>query len=156
MSETPHDLADRLGNEGGRVVDYFDELNPEQWKIHIYPGLGNWTLHELLAHFVSAEIGRLRLIHNVCEGAGGAPIGFNIDAYNEIEVQRLSVQSNTNLLNRFKIERESLVDFVSSLTDQKLNLLGTDPFLGTATVREMVKLTYRHNQIHLREIRQYL
>lgn len=156
MADTPQSLADRLRDEGIRVMDFFNTLSPEQWEIHVYKQDDDWTLHHLLAHFVSAEIGRKELIINVSSGGIGAPHDFSIDRFNKQEVDKLSAEQNSHLLELFSSERSSLASFVSSLDHEELERVGNDPFLGAVPLIEMIKLTYRHLQIHLREARRCL
>lgn len=156
MSDTPQILADRLEYEGGRVMDFFNHLHSEQWAIQIFPERSQWNFHDLLAHFVSAEIGRLELIKDVCSGGKGVPSDFNIDSYNKREVERFSTVSNDELMERFRSERKKLSMTISSLSSEDLDKVGNDPFLGQVPLSEMIKLTYRHLQIHIREVRRYL
>lgn len=156
MSDTPQTLADRLREEGARVIDFFNRLSKDQWEILVYLQEGNWSLHHLLAHFVSAEIGRRKLIVNVASGGTGAPPEFNIDAFNKQEVDHLSNESNVDLLALFSKERTLLVDFVAGLKQENLEFIGRDPYLGEVPLREMIKLTYIHLQIHLRDARRSL
>jgi DinB superfamily len=156
MSDTPQSLADRLRDEGDRVMVFFNNLSSQQWEIHVHKQDGEWTLHQLLAHFVSAEIGRKELIVNVSSGGEGAPVEFNIDSFNTQGVDRLSKESNSHLLEKFFIERSNLASFVSSLDYEVLERVGNDPFLGVVPLVEMIKLTYRHLQIHLRDARRCL
>jgi hypothetical protein len=156
MTDTPQSLGDRLRDEGGRVMVFFNDLSSQQWEIQVYKQDVEWTLHHLLAHFVSAEIGRKELIINVSSGGEGAPMDFNIDSYNKQDVDRLSRESNSHLLELFFIERSSLASFVSTLDFEVLERVGNDPFLGAVPLVEMIKLTYRHLQIHLRDARRCL
>lgn len=156
MIVSPQVLADRLREEGSRVIDFFNQLNPDQWGVLIYPDQSDWNLHHLLAHFVSAEIGRKELIIDVYNGGSGAPEDFEIDEFNHLEVQRLSEESNERLLARFNQERMELISHVSSMTKYNLQQLGNDPYLGKVALQEMIKLTYRHLQIHLRDARRCL
>ena len=39
---------------------------------------------------------------------------------------------------------------------QDLERSGNDPYLGETSLSEMIKLTYRHLQIHLRDVRERL
>jgi hypothetical protein len=153
MPDTPQALADRLQQEGGRVIDFFNRLLPDQWRILIYPEQSIWTFHELLAHFVSSEIGRKGLISDVCNGGKGAPPGFDINLFNQMEVKRFAVHSNVDILEAYRLERANLILLVSSLSSLDLEKTGNDPFLGMVSVAEMIKLTYRHLQIHIREAR---
>ncbi len=156
MSETPESLADRLIQEGSRVVDFFNSLSPEQWEIQVYPEQGDWTFTDLLAHFVSAEIGRYELVENIISGGEGAPPNFNIDRFNLEEVKRLSERTSEVLLKDFSFERQNFADLVRRLPASSLDLIGNDPFLGEVPITEIIKLTYRHLQIHMREVRRLL
>ena len=156
MPDTPQALADRLREEGARVIDFFNNLSQEQWSIGVYPQMSDWNMHHLLAHFVSAEIGRRELILNVSTGGEGSPPNFDIDAYKQKEVERLSCESSLYLLELFSKERTDLIDHVSQLKMDDLMRMGRDPFLGITSLLEMIKLTYLHLQIHLRDARRCL
>jgi len=156
MPETPEFLADRLRAEGARVIDFFNTLSMEQWAVIVYQQDNSWTLHDLLAHFVSSEIGRLGLIIDVASGGRGAPPDFDIDIFNQQQVDRLSNKSNSDLLRIFSQERERLIELVRALRQEDLDRIGNDPFLGEVTLAEMIKLTYRHLQIHLRDTKRCL
>ena len=156
MLDTPQALASRLSEEGVRVVDFFKNLSEEQWGVRIYPQESNWNFRHLLSHFVSSEIGRKELILNVLAGGEGAPPDFEIDTFNKMEVARLSGSSNSYLLKLFTQERSNLAKLVSDMDMKDLERIGNDPYLGSAPIHEMIKLTYRHLQIHIREARQYI
>jgi hypothetical protein len=156
MPDSAQVLADRLRAEGSRVVNFFNHLSLEQWKVLIYPDQSDWTMHHLLAHFVSAEIGRQELIENVYNGGEGAPQQFEIDQFNQTEVERLSTLSRQDLLGHFTQARARLAEMVSSLSQQELNRVGRDPYLGQVPLIEMIKLTYVHLQIHLRDAKRCL
>lgn len=156
MPDTPQSLATRLREEGSRVIDFFNRLSKDQRATRVYPDEGDWSLHHLLAHFVSAEIGRKKLICSVARGDEGAPVGFEIDAFNQREVERLSGEPFERLVEIFSQERANLTDIVTLLKQEDLERLGNDPYLGTAPLQEMIKLTYRHLQIHLRDARKCL
>ena len=149
-------LAERLRSEGHRVLNFFNQLSLEQWGVLIYPHQSDWTMHHLLAHIVSAEIGRQELINNVYNGGEGAPEQFDIDRFNQTEVERLTQQSTQDLLQRFSLEREKLAQLVGGMSEMELNQLGRDPYLGLVPLIEMIKLTYVHLQIHLRDARRCL
>ena len=156
MQVSPQSLSDRLQEEGGRVIDFFKRLTPEQREAQIYHGDDCWSMHQLLAHFVSAEIGRNELVFSIARGGEGAPPGFDIDTFNQNEVARLSAETDQLLLDVFSHERTSLADLVSSLKGEDLERVGNDPYLGPAPLKEIIKLTYLHLQIHLRDARKCL
>jgi DinB superfamily len=156
MPDTPQALADRLREEGARVFDFFNNLTKAQWEVQVYPSPSDWSLHHLLAHFTSSEIGRKTLVQYVLSGGEGASSDFDIDIYNKQEVEKLIVESTSFLLQLFLKERDELVTLVSSLEIDDLNRMGYDPYLGAVPLLEIIKLTYRHLQIHLRDARRCL
>jgi hypothetical protein len=153
MAETPEFLANRLREEGARVIDFFNSLSLDQWSVVVYLQESKWTLYILLAHFVASETGRQKLIIDVVSGGKGAPPDFDIDRFNQQQVDGLSNESYSNLLNIFLQERVRLIEIVGGLRQEDLERIGNDPFLGEVTISEMIKLTYRHLQIHLRDAR---
>jgi len=156
MAVTPQVLANRLREEGDKVVEFFSHLTQDQWGVLIYPQKSNWSMHHVLAHFVSSEIGRSELIDNVYNRGNGAPTNFKIDSFNQLEVERFSSESNDDLICRFTQERGHLIEHVLGMTPEDLERIGNDPYLGEVALSEMIKLTYRHLQIHLRDARQCL
>ena len=156
MAETPEFLANRLREEGARVIDFFNSLSLDQWSVVVYLQESKWTLYDLFAHFVASETGRQKLMIDVISGGKGAPPNFDIDLFNQQQVEGLSNESYTNLLNNFSQERGRLIEIVGGLRQEDLERIGNDPFLGEVTISEMIKLTYRHLQIHLRDARRCL
>jgi hypothetical protein len=43
--------------------------------------------------------------------------------------------------------------FVAGLSEADLQKTGRHPFLGETSLAEMIKMVYRHNQIHYRDLR---
>ncbi len=156
MTQSPEYLANRLREEGAKMMEYFNQLTPAQWEARIYPQDGEWTFHHLLAHFVSAERGRRELISNILSGGVGVPDDFDTQDYNRDEVELLVRSPVESLMSQFLSERSKIISIVSGMQSLDLERIGKDPFLGQAPLAEIIKLTYRHLQIHMREVRSYL
>ena len=166
MPETTAHLAGRLASDGERTLAFFQQLTPEQWERCIYPAEelpertsasgkeATWSAHQILAHIVSAEASFMRLIGDIAAGGSGAPIDFNIDSFNNKEVTHFQVRSRIDLLNQFAQLRQANARLVAQLDDNDLVKTGRHPYLGMAPLADIIKLVYRHNQIHLRDIRQ--
>jgi len=56
-------------------------------------------------------------------------------------------------LIKFQDVRAKMATWVETLNEEDLQKEGRHPFLGETTVEEMIKLVYRHNQIHYRDMR---
>ncbi|MDW8276918.1 MAG: maleylpyruvate isomerase N-terminal domain-containing protein [Anaerolineales bacterium] len=153
MSETAAFLAERLAAEGEKTAAFFEALSPQDWQALVYSESEAWTIRSLLAHFVSAEQGFLNLFQDILAGGFGAQESFDIDGYNAEEQRKTAHVPSHELLVQFRAARAQMVALVASLTPEDLQKQGRHPFLGVTTLAEMVKMVYRHNQIHLRDLR---
>ena len=156
MPELCEKLAERLREDGRRTLEFLQNIPPESWNVTIYTEGNSWTLHQIIAHFVSAELGNSRLVKSIVRGGPGSPIDFNIDSFNQKEVELLESEPDQFLLDLFSASREKTVDMVRAFTASDLAKNGRHPFLGEAAVEDIIKLIYRHNQIHIRDIKRVL
>ena len=60
------------------------------------------------------------------------------------------------ILQRFMERRGETIQMILALSDSDLATEGRHPWLGVVPIEEMIKLMYRHNQIHQRDIRKTL
>ncbi len=155
MAETAAFLVERLRSEGERVKEFFN-LPPDQWNQTIYTDGAAWNVRQVLAHFVASETGMAHLITNILAGGPGSPEDLNIDQYNERSVSKLASLSPADLLDQFGRRRLKTIELVSKMEEADLEKTGRHPFLGITSLREIVKLIYRHQQIHIREMRRIL
>ena len=156
MTETPTFLAERLRTEGEKSAEFFRKLSPDDWKKTIYTDGETWTLHEVLAHFVTSELSLCRLVENIASGGPGSSEDFNLDAYNARKVASLKEAQTEDLVTQFLSNRQKTAEVVAHLAAEDLERKGRHPFLGVAPLTEIIKIIYRHNQIHLREVRTVL
>jgi hypothetical protein len=156
MSDTPERLAQRLLTEGEKTGAFFAGLSDVQWDTPVYTEGSIWKARQILAHFVTTEISMTRLIENIAAGGPGSPEDFDIDRFNERKVTQLKDSTIDELLRQFEDTRQRTAQVVSSLDIAALTKIGRHPFLGPAALTDIIKLVYRHNQIHLRDIRRTL
>lgn len=156
MPETPAFLAERLKTEGEKTAAFFAALTDDQWQMEVYAEDAVWTVRSVLAHFVSAERGLLSLFAAIRAGGLGASEDFSIDRYNARQQEQTRDLSPHELLAQFIAVRAEMAEWVSRLSDGDLEKQGRHPFLGVTTLAEMIKMVYRHNQIHFRDLRRVL
>ncbi len=156
MPDTTEHLVNRLLIDRQKSLDYFNNLYPVDWERAIYTEGSCWTVHQVLAHFVAAEEGFHRLIIDILNGGSGSPEDFDLDQYNERKVNDLTGIPISNLMQKFSDLRQDTVNLVAEMDSNDLEKQGRHPFLGMAPLSDIVKLIYRHNQIHIREIRKTL
>ncbi len=153
MPETPEYLSERLKSEGEKMALFFEVLTPEQWQTEVYTEGEHWTVRSVLAHFVTAERGFVKIFSGINQGDSGVGEDFDIDRYNASQQRKTSQSTPAELLEQFKQVRAEMTAFVASLTEADLQKEGRHPYLGVTTLAEMVKMVYRHNQIHRRDLR---
>jgi uncharacterized damage-inducible protein DinB len=155
MSETSL-LADKLKQEGEKIVEYFEGLMDEQWLIEIYTEDPVWTIRNILAHLMTSERAFVKLFESIRQGGIGVTDDFVIDRYNAGQQEKTEELGAQELLLLFKSVREDMVAWVSGIGDSDLEKTGRHPFLGQTTLCEMIKMVYLHNQIHYRDIKKAL
>ncbi len=156
MSSKSEHLCKRLRSSAEKTQAFFQELTPEQWDEQIYTEGASWTISQIMAHFVMAEDGMMRLVARIVETGEGVPEDFDLDSYNEYKASKLDQTSSDELIEKFLEARQKTIQMVSQFNDEDLEKIGRHPFLGIARVEDILKLMYRHNQIHQREIRETL
>jgi uncharacterized damage-inducible protein DinB len=153
MVEIAGALAERMRSEGGKVRSFFENMSDEAWNTRVYSDGECWTIRQVLAHFVATEEGFRALIQDILSGGPGAPENFDIDSYNERAVAGLQEETPEDLLTAFTRLREENASLVGVLKPDELEKTGRHPFLGITSMEDIIKLIYRHNQIHLRDVR---
>lgn len=146
----------RLNEDGEKTASFFEELSPSDWSQQVYTTGSSWSVRDVLAHFLSAEISFEALVTDVISGGSGAPRDLDINDFNESEVPKLDHLAPPELLARYRDARGKTVDLVETLAASDLEKSGFHPWFGEVKVAQMLKLVYRHNMIHFRDIRRAL
>ena len=149
-------LAKRLASEGEKTTAFFSQLPQEAWSQQVYTTGSCWNVRQILAHFVATERALTELVTDIAAGGSGVPQGFEIDAFNEQEVETLEDVQVPLLISDFRHARSEIVDWVHDLDSEDLDRTGWHPWFGKTELRQAIKLIYRHNMIHLRDIRKAL
>lgn len=153
MADTPQRLVDRLLEEGKKTCQFFESLPASDWDLQVYSDGGQWRIRQILAHFVAAEASLQKLVKNILDGGEGTPLDFDLNRFNESRVGRLEGTLPSELLIEFFQLRQQTAQLVGQISPEDLQRTGRHPFLGVASLEEIIKLMYRHNQIHQRDIR---
>jgi len=149
-------LIARLEKGGRKTQDILSSLSAEQWERCVYNGPPAWTVRDLLAHFLSAEVGLRRICQDTAAGGEGAPVGFDFDEFNAREQERLKGHPPTELLAALADERRQTIDWLHTLQDSDLDRTGRHPALGQVTLETMVVAIYGHQLFHMRDLQSAL
>ena len=148
-------IRERLSSEGEKTAEFFDALTEADWDQQVYTTGSGWRVSQLLAHFISAERTFEIFIRDVLKGGPGAPRDFDIDAFNESEVPELQAP-RSELIRTYRSTRRRTLELLDEVDSTDLLKRGYHPWFGDSQLDDMLKLIYRHNIIHLRDIRRAL
>ena len=149
-------ILKRLQEEGLKTAAYFRTLNECDLAQVVYSSGPQWRARDILAHFVSAEQTLLKFGRQMLAGGGGAPDDFVIDEFNAIEVAGLREAAPGALVTQFESARSATADMVAGMADADFDRIGRHPWFGQAPMEQMLKLVYRHNMLHERDVRRAL
>ena len=155
MSEI-NELADKLRSEGDKFYSLFAGLADDEWNIEVYTEGETWTIRNVLAHFVTAERGLVKLFERIRTTGEGVPEDFSIDRANAAQQAKTKDLSPQELLEQYKEVRSDSVAWTLSISDDDLEKEGRHPYLGVTKIREMLKTLYVHNQLHYRDMKKML
>ena len=154
-SELTH-IQTRLSIEGHKTTTFFTALTPADWEQPVYTTGSRWRVKQVLAHFISAERAYQYYIKDVLAGGSGAPSDLDINAFNDSEAPAISVAPKDELIALFSQVRQETLDLTASITDQDLYRMGFHPWFGEKELSWYLKLLYRHNLMHLQDVRKAL
>jgi hypothetical protein len=146
------ELVARLRKGGRKTAEILGGLNDDQWQAVLYEGPPTWTVRDLLAHFLSAEEGLLRVAQDIAAGGPGAPEGFDHDEYNTSEQARLAGLPLHALLADLAEVRQTAIEWVAGLDETALDHTGHHPALGEVTLETSINAMYGHQLMHMREL----
>ncbi len=156
MSKRRDLIVKRLNEEGESALAFFRGLAAADWGRRVYSEGSQWTVRQVLCHFVSAEDGFLRLARNILDGGEGAPEGMDVDEFNEGEVGAMAERRPAELLPEFEQLRAETVELVHGMSEADFEREGRHPYFGRSSMEKLLKLIYRHNMMHLRDVRRVL
>jgi hypothetical protein len=156
VSERIEELLARLRKGIAKSKEIFESLDQRDWEVVLYEDPYPWTIRDLLAHFLSAEEGLLRLARDVAAGGDGAPEGFDYQAFNASEQKRLARVPRQQLLIDLIAARQRTVTWTEELEEATLDRAGRHPALGEITVETFINAIYGHQLMHMRDLKRVL
>jgi len=149
-------IQKRLAEEGDKIIAFFESLSQTDWDQQVYTTGSGWRVRQVLAHFVSAEHAYQQSIQDVLRGGRGAPENLDIDRFNEMETPLLSLQPVTDLIETLRKSRLETLQITQTLDESDLTRAANHPWFGEKEVGWFLKLLYRHQTMHLYDVRKAL
>ena len=156
MVEDLKHIKKRLAEEGDKTIAFFDSLSDLDWDQQVYTTGSGWRVRQLLAHFISAERAYQQAIQDVLHGGKGVPEDLDIDRFNEQETYPLSLKRVPDLIEDLRQSRAETIGIIQDLDQSDLSRSANHPWFGEKEVGWLLKLLYRHQSMHLSDVRKAL
>ena len=153
MSETGKKYSEQFLSQKSKAVAFFETLPEKIWQEKLYTDGAQWNVYQVLVHLVEVESSLGSLFVHIAAGGGGVGEDFDIDGYNKKAVEGFQEATVEELLVEFSERRDTLIDWVASLHEEQFQNVGRHPFLGEASLDEMLRLFYLHVNLHIRDVR---
>lgn len=156
MENEINHIEKRLREEGELTLAFFQSLSVNELDTLIYTGDVNWRVRDVLAHFISAERAYQRYLGEILAGGPGVPTDLDIDQFNAIEVVGFSEWEVIDLIKAYRETRDETLRMVADLQLDDLKISVVHPWSGEKDLAWFLKLLYRHQLIHIQDIKRNL
>lgn len=112
-----------------------------------------WTVYDTLAHIASSEAGLLATAKRILSGEGSPRPGFDLDAYNQHQVEKRRGRSVGELLAELESSRKEVLSLLETISDEQLALEGKFSSGLPTNVLGVFRRIGEHEQLHCAQIR---
>jgi DinB superfamily len=138
------------------TLAFFRSLSPPELGIQVYQDGAEWTVQQVLAHFITIEGSMQRLFKDILSGGPGSRVDFDVERFNRTQPQKLDGKSIDELIAQFNAVREETISIVSAMSDADFDREGRHAFHGHGKLERFIRWAYEHIQIHLEEMHKVL
>lgn len=155
MSDRKTAIKEKLAAEREVLLSFLGRLGPEDWA---RPTDNEpWTVRDVLAHLVGAELSQHGLIHLWVEGNTTVNPQFDLSRWNAGQLRRREGRTVAQLVGDLSAARQETLALLDRLSEHQLDIIGEHPFWGPAhSIEQVMRGIYRHERLHLAEIRKAL
>lgn len=150
---TRQEIIDAVRSFVQRADKIAGSLSPAEWEKTVYEQ--GWTAKQVYCHLASMG-GAIPFFVNVANNpppAGGAGGGFDIDAFNALQVAQRQAKTTDEILAEIRTGFEGSLTFLNSVSDDLLAKEMTTPFGLSGTLGDiLVQTVTGHNEEHLDDI----
>lgn len=154
MEDRKPDIIQKLSKNGGDTVTFFRSLSLQDLGLQVYQEDADWTVKQVLAHFITIERSMQWLFKNILSGGPGSPEDFDIDRFNRTQPKKLDGYSLDELIDQFEDVRADTIFIVKKMSEEDLDRKGWHVFHGHDKLERFIRWAYEHVNLHVDDIRQ--
>ena len=148
IAELEKNLAD--------AIAFFKKLSPAELSFQVYQDGAQWTVQQVLAHFITIERSMQWLFKNILAGGPGSPEGFDVERFNRTQPKKLDEKTIGELIALFQSVRNDTIAIVRSMSDADFDRQGRHAFHGHGKLERFIYWAYEHVTLHLEDLRKRL
>ena len=156
MIDRKNNIINELEKAGAETVVFYNSLTPDELNVFVYDEEVQWTVRQVLAHFITIEQSMQWLFGNILEGGPGSPENFDLDHFNRTQPAKLDGLSLEKLLDRFKAVRSETIAIVEGMAEADFDRTGRHAFHGHGKLERFIRWAYEHQRLHTEDIHKAL
>jgi hypothetical protein len=156
MTDRRDAIAAELERNLSETVSFFQSLSPDELRTRVYQDGAQWTVRQVLAHFIAIEGSMQWLFKNMLAGGQGAPPDFDFERFNRSQTPKYDGLSLEELIQRFQSVRQETIRIVREMAEEDLDREGLHAFHGHGKLDRFIRWAYEHARLHAEDIRKVL
>lgn len=154
MSERKAGIHSALQGARDELLAVLKGLNDADWQ-RATPAEG-WTIKDIVAHVGVGETGNLTIAQRIIADEDGVVAGFDLDRYNQRQVEKRRERNVTDLLADLASARQGTLALLAEVGDAQLDKRGKRTTGDETTVEQVFQQIARHDQMHVADIKKAL
>ena len=150
---TVEQLTDKLKSVRVNLLKSIEGLPDDDITQEI--GTNGWkSIKDIILHLASGERGMLTVARQCLAGQRVSYEGFDLDRWNERQVEKKRHLSVAEALAELQAVREDSLTTLRELTPEQLRMPAAHPFWGDVTVGQLFRIMSIHDELHRRDVEQ--
>ena len=137
-------------------VAFFKGLSSAELKTRVYQDGAQWTVQEILAHFITIERSMHWLFKDILAGGRGSPPDFDIERFNRTQPRKFEGLALHELIEKFQAVRTGTVEILRAMKEEDLDREGVHAFHGHGRLERFIRWAYEHARLHVDDARKAL
>ncbi|MGE5258617.1 MAG: DinB family protein [Hyphomicrobiales bacterium] len=129
-------------------IAFFKELGPAELNVRVYEDGAQWTVREVLAHFITIERSMHWLFKDILSGGRGSPPDFDVERFNRTQPAKLKGIGLDELIEAFRAVRADTVEIVRTMKEEDLDREAEHAFHGHGRLERFIRWAPEHARLH--------
>ena len=118
--------------------------------------VGDWNIIDVLRHIQHSEKGVVGQIKQILDGGKGFPENFDLNRYNESQVNKMSHLFLDDIVEKMSENRKNTLQLLTDLNEEDLDVRGNFANQKENSVKTFFKTLFHHQNNHINQIREVL